>query len=128
MRILVASTGAVQRPGGEPALVDPAAQRTGNGRAGQVPLPGGGTHDACTSSGCSAATLLGTYPNRQAREPPQCSAGIDLLKTLPASAQQRDPHPPRDRRLHARSSMTPRLVRALGGQVAGEDRGSRRRG
>jgi len=42
VRILAASTGAVQRPGGEPAPVDPAAQRTGNGRAGQVPLPGGG--------------------------------------------------------------------------------------
>jgi hypothetical protein len=85
----------------------------------------------------AAARQRSLQPNQTARrEPPQCSAGIGLLKTPPASAQQRDPHPPRDRRLHARSSLMPRLVRALGvrwpvrivGRGAGDDRhGLRRR-
>jgi hypothetical protein len=39
--VLAVSAGAVQRPSGEPApLVDLAAQRANNGRAGQVPLSG----------------------------------------------------------------------------------------
>jgi hypothetical protein len=92
VRVLAVRTDAVQRPSGEPApVVDPAAQRAGNRRAGKILLPGI-THDARTFTAAPLRRSSVAYPNGQVVTPRESATGT--LRQYRSSAGGGDLLPP----------------------------------